>query len=161
MKHVDGLLTAQSQDGPAETAARLVAAVTARGLTVFARIDHAAGAAAVGLQLRPTELIVFGNAKGGTALMQAEQLVGIDLPLKALVWRDAAQQTWVTYPDITWLARRYGLPPATEQAIGDIGAVLRAVVAQSTGVPSDDELDAELAQTFPASDPLPWSHDTK
>jgi uncharacterized protein (DUF302 family) len=66
-------------------------------MNVFARIDHGAGAAEVGLTLRPTELIIFGNARGGTPLMQSSQTVGIDLPLKALVWQDAAAQTWISY----------------------------------------------------------------
>jgi uncharacterized protein (DUF302 family) len=159
--HVDGLVTVSSQAGPVETAERLVAAITARGLSVFARIDHAAAAAAVGLPLRPTQLVVFGSAKGGTPLMQAQQVMGFDLPLRALVWQDEALQTWVSYPDMTWLARRYGLPPTSEQAIGNMTGFLQALVAQSSGAPADDELDAELDETFPASDPLPWSHDTK
>jgi uncharacterized protein (DUF302 family) len=69
---------------------RLEAEVKAKGMSVFARIDHAAGAAEVGLSLRPTELLIFGNAKGGTPLMQSIQTIGIDLPLKALVWQDAS-----------------------------------------------------------------------
>jgi uncharacterized protein (DUF302 family) len=158
---IEGLITASSQAGPAETAERLVAAISARGLTVFARIDHSAGAAAAGLTLRPTQVVIFGNARGGTPLMQAEQLIGIDLPLRALVWQDAAQRTWVSSPDMTWLARRYGLPAGTAPAIANITAVLQGLVAQSTGAPAEDELDSELAQSFPASDPLPWSHDTK
>jgi uncharacterized protein (DUF302 family) len=67
---------------------RLEAEVRAKGMTVFAHVDHAAGAAAVGLQLRPTDLLIFGNAKGGTPLMRSAQTIGIDLPLKALVWQD-------------------------------------------------------------------------
>jgi uncharacterized protein (DUF302 family) len=67
---------------------RLVASVTARGMTIFARIDHGAGAAEVGLSLCPTELLLFGHARSGTPLMQAAPTIGIDLPLKALVWQD-------------------------------------------------------------------------
>ena len=85
----DGLTTIRSSHGPKDTMDRLEAEVKAKGMTAFARIDHAAGAAAVGLSLRPTELLVFGNAKGGTPLMQSNQTIGIDLPLKALVWEDA------------------------------------------------------------------------
>ena len=88
---------------------RLVAEVQAKGLTVFARIDHAAGASDAGLALRPTELVIFGNAKGGTPLMQANQAIGIDLPLKALVWQEASGDTWLSYNDPAWLARRHGL----------------------------------------------------
>ena len=74
---------------------RLEAEIRNKGMKVFARIDHAAGAAGVGLTLRPTELIIFGNARAGTPLMQSAQTVGIDLPLKALVWQDAAVKTWI------------------------------------------------------------------
>ena len=86
----DGLTTLRSNYGPKDTMNRLEAAVKAKGLSVFARVDHAAGAAEVGLPLRPTELLIFGNAKGGTPLMQANQAIGIDLPLKALVFEDEA-----------------------------------------------------------------------
>jgi len=83
--------------------------VTARGMTVFARVDHAAAAAAVGLALRPTELLIFGAARGGTPLMQLSQTAGIDLPLKALVWSDASAATWLAYNDPGWLAERHGV----------------------------------------------------
>ena len=102
----DGLITLRSSHGPKETMNRLETEVKAKGLTVFARIDHAAGAAEVGLQLRPTELMIFGNARGGTPLMQSIQTIGIDLPLKALVWQDASGNTWLSYNDLNWLAKR-------------------------------------------------------
>ena len=95
----DGLTTIPSSYGPKDTMERLEAAVRAKGLTVFARIDHTAGAAEVGLSLRPTEVLIFGNAKGGTPLMQANQTIGIDLPLKALVSQDASGNTWLSYND--------------------------------------------------------------
>ncbi len=84
----DGLTTIPSSYGPEDTMNRLQAAVTAKGMTVFARIDHAAGARAIGLSLRPTEVLIFGNAKAGTPLMQSAQTIGIDPPLKVLVWQD-------------------------------------------------------------------------
>lgn len=155
---MEGLITVDSRFAPAETARRLVTAVNARGLTVFARIDHAAGAAAVGLTLRPTELIVFGNARGGTPLMQASQLLGIELPLRAPVWADEAGLTHVSRPDPGWLAHRYALPSATAHVVETLSATLHSLIMEATGGSADDELDAELAQTFPASDPLPWSH---
>ena len=96
---VDGLVTIRSDRGPAETMNRLEVAVKERGLTVFARIDHAAGAKEVGLPLRPTSVLIFGNAKGGTPLMQSIQTIGIDLPLKVLVWEDASDVTWLSYND--------------------------------------------------------------
>jgi uncharacterized protein (DUF302 family) len=95
----DGLIVVPSSYGPKETMDRLVTEVTAKGLTIFARIDHAAGAAQAGLPLRPTELLIFDNAKAGTPLMQSNQEVGIDLPLKMLVWEDAAGKTWLSYND--------------------------------------------------------------
>jgi uncharacterized protein (DUF302 family) len=94
-----GLTTARSSYGPKETMDRLAAEVKAKDMTVFARIDHAAGATAVGLSLRPTELLIFGHAKAGTPLMQSAQTIGIDLPLKALVWQDASGDTWLSYND--------------------------------------------------------------
>src|SRR5579862_2509912 len=91
----DGLIALPSRHGPSETVARLDAEIRAKGMTVFARIDHAAGAAAAGLALRPTELLIFGSARAGTPLMQRDQAIGIDLPLKALVWQDDTGQTWI------------------------------------------------------------------
>ena len=83
----DGLLTIRSSYGPEETMNRFEAGVKEKGMTVFARVDHAAGAAAVDLSLRPTDLLIFGNAPGGTPLMQSSQTIEIDLPIKALVWQ--------------------------------------------------------------------------
>ena len=125
----DGLITIASSNGPQETMSRLEAAVGAKGLTVFAHVDHAAGAAAAGLPLRPTDLLVFGNAKGGTPLMQAVQTMGIDLPLKVLVWQDAAGKTWLSYNDPAWLARRHGLGAAAEPVIAALSSMLEAVTA--------------------------------
>src|SRR5712675_1617028 len=105
---VDGLITLRSPFDPKETMSRLEAEVRARGMTVFAHIDHAAGAAAAGMTLRSTDLLIFGAAKGGTPLMQAVQTIGIDLPLKALVWQDEAGTTFVSYNDPAFLAHRHG-----------------------------------------------------
>src|SRR5271168_4764946 len=102
-----GLTTIRSSYGPEETMNRFEAEVRAKGMTVFAHVDHAAGAAAVGMPLRPTDLLIFGNAKGGTPLMQSAQTIGIDLPLKALVWQDASGGTWLSYNDLGWLAKRH------------------------------------------------------
>ena len=109
---LEGLTSIQSGFGPKETMDRLEAQVGAEGLTIFARIDHAAGAAEVGLTLRPTEVIIFGNARGGTPLMQSAQTTGIDLPLKALVWQDEAGQTWISYNEAKWIAQRHGASDA-------------------------------------------------
>jgi uncharacterized protein (DUF302 family) len=128
----DGLTTIPSGFGPQDTMNRLETAVKAKGMTVFARIDHAAGAAATGLSLRPTEVLIFGNAKGGTPLMQAVQTIGIDLPLKALVWQDASGKTWLSYNDPDWLAKRHDLGGETEAAVKMMTGALAAVAKAAT-----------------------------
>jgi uncharacterized protein (DUF302 family) len=128
----EGLVTLRSNHGPEETMNRLEAEVRAKGLTVFAPVDHAAGAAAVGLPLRPTELLIFGNARGGTPLMQSVQTSGIDLPLKALVWQDEAGRTWLSYNDPGWLAQRHGLGQEAAAAITAMTALLNALATTAT-----------------------------
>jgi uncharacterized protein (DUF302 family) len=127
---IEGLTSIQSSFGPKATMDRLDAEIRAKGLKVFARIDHAAGAAEVGLTLRPTELIIFGNARAGTPLMQSVQTVGIDLPLKVLVWEDAAGKTWLSYNEPSWIARRHGVRNA-EQVVGKMGAALSAMTRKA------------------------------
>src|SRR6204780_3391637 len=123
----DGLIPLSSRYPTRDTMDRLLAALAKRNMTVFARIDHAAGAASAGLSLRPTEVVIFGNPKGGTALMQDRQRAGLDLPLKALVWEDAAGKTFVTYNDPAAMARRFSLGhPA---AIEAMTTALKAIVA--------------------------------
>jgi len=131
----DGLTTIRSSYGPKDTVERLEAAVKAKGMTVFAHIDHAAGAAEVGLALRPTELLIFGNAKGGTPLMQSVQSIGIDLPLKALVWQDASGSTWLSYNDPSWLAQRHGLGHEADAVVAAMSAALNAVAKAATTSP--------------------------
>ena len=128
----EGLTTIPSSYGPKDTMNRLVAAVAAKGMTVFARIDHAAGASAVGLPLRPTEVLIFGNAKAGTPLMQSVQTIGLDLPLKALVWQDISGKTWLSYNDPGWTVKRQGLSGETEAAVGIMTAALNAVATAAT-----------------------------
>lgn len=111
---------------------RFEAEVRARGMTVFAHIDHAAGATTVGLPLRPTELLVFGNAKAGTLLMQSIQTVGIDLPLKALVWQDASGTAWLSYNDPAFLAHRHGLDGADNTTVNAMAAALKAIASKAT-----------------------------
>src|SRR5258708_22621803 len=108
---VQGLISTKSSHGAKETMDRLEAALRAAEVTIFARIDHAAGAATIGETLRPTEVLVFGNPKGGTPLMQAAQTIGIDLPLKALIWRDAAGAPRLSYHDPGWLPEPPRPPP--------------------------------------------------
>jgi uncharacterized protein (DUF302 family) len=125
---VEGLITTPSAFGPAETMHRLRAEATARGLEIFAQVDHAKGAAAVGLPLRPTDLLIFGAARGGTPLMQQAQTVGIDLPLKALVWQDEGGATFISYNDPEWLAERHGLSPKPTATLNALAGVLKAIV---------------------------------
>jgi uncharacterized protein (DUF302 family) len=128
----DGLTTLPSNFAPKETVERLAAEIKARGMTVFARIDHQAGAAGVGLSLQPTEVVIFGNAKGGTPLMQAGQTVGIDLPLKALVWQEPSGKTWMSYNDPQWIARRHGLGQEAQKTVTAMAALLDAVAKTAT-----------------------------
>jgi uncharacterized protein (DUF302 family) len=130
----DGVTTVQSTYGAKETMDRLEAEVKAKGLTVFARVDHAAGAAAVGMQLRPTELLIFGNALGGTPLMQESQDAGIDLPLKALVYQDAAGEVWLAYNDPSWIADRHGLGATIAQNVQALSKALEALAAAAVKV---------------------------
>jgi len=127
----DGLTTIPSRFGPKETMDRLEAGVKAKGLTVFARIDHGAGAAAVGMPLRPTELLIFGNARGGTPLMEANQSVGIDLPLKALVHQDDAGKVWLSYNDPSWIAQRHGLSAAVTASVQAMARALDALATEA------------------------------
>jgi uncharacterized protein (DUF302 family) len=92
---------------------RLVKLIEANGLHVFLRLDHAANAKGVGMVLRPTILLIFGNPRGGTPLMQEAQTAGLDLPFKLLVWEDAQAKAWVTYGDPESLIERHGLSPAS------------------------------------------------
>ena len=131
----DGLITVSSSFGPEETMKRLEAEVRAKGMTVFARVDHAAGAAEAGLPLRPTDLLIFGAARGGTPLMQAAQTIGIDLPLKALVRQDEEGKTFLSYNDPAYLAHRHGLSDQVKPVVDTMTAVLKAIAAKATTAP--------------------------
>ncbi len=128
-----GLVTLASPHSVKETVDRLEAEAKAKGLTIFARIDHASGASAIGLPLRPTELLIFGNAKGGTPLMQAAQTIGIDLPLKALAWEDATGKVWLSYNDPAWLTDRHGIAPQTAPITQNLTNALSALTKHAVG----------------------------
>jgi uncharacterized protein (DUF302 family) len=128
----NGLTTLPSVHSAKETMDRLEADVKAKGLTVFARIDHAAGAKEVGMPLRPTEVLIFGNAKGGTPLMQALQTTAIDLPLKALVWEDANGKVWLSYNEPAWIAARHGDAASVSEVTGRLAAVSAALAKAAT-----------------------------
>jgi len=130
----DGLITLESRFSVSQTIDRLAEVVVAAGLLVFARIDHAKGADEAGLRLRPTELLIFGHAKGGTPLMQDRQTAGIDLPLKALAWEDKADRVWLSYNDTSWLALRHGLGAASTQALDALRAGTARLASTAAGV---------------------------
>ena len=127
----DGLVTVKSPRSAKDTMNRLEEVVKQRGLNVFARIDHATGAAKVGMVLRPTEVLIFGNPQGGTPFMECAQTVGIDLPLKALVWEDALSQVWIGYHDPVYLADRHGVAicPVAESLRKAIAGLAEAAIA--------------------------------
>jgi uncharacterized protein (DUF302 family) len=128
---IDGLISVASAFSAEQTINRLEAEIRSRGLTIFARIDHAAGAADVGMTLPPTLVLIFGNARGGTPLMQAEQTIGIDLPLKALVHQDAAGKVWLSYNDPEWLAARHGLGAVATASVAAMTGLLRAITTKA------------------------------
>jgi uncharacterized protein (DUF302 family) len=124
----DELITVSSEHPVHDTVDRLVHGIENRGLRVFARIDHAANAADSGLELRPTELVIFGHPRGGTPLMQDCQTVGLELPFKALVWEDKNARVWLTYADPDCLAARHGLGAASTPVIAAIKAGVEILV---------------------------------
>jgi uncharacterized protein (DUF302 family) len=103
----DGLVRVPSPYDAKTTLDRFETIVKQKGMTVFVRVDHAAGAAKAGQSLRATEVLIFGNPQGGTPLMRCAQTAGIDLPLKALVWQDEAGKTWLGYNDPAYVAKRH------------------------------------------------------
>jgi uncharacterized protein (DUF302 family) len=123
----DGLITVRGGSSVPDTIARLEETIVARGMQVFAHIDHAAGAAHVGMALRPTTLLIFGNPRGGTPLMQERQTAGLDLPLKVLAWEDAGGAVWLTYNDPAWLARRHGLGTTSHAAVAALSAAMASL----------------------------------
>jgi uncharacterized protein (DUF302 family) len=128
----DGLIVCVSKFGPKETMDRLASAVTTRGMSIVACIDHAAAAATIGMELRPTEVLVFGNPRAGTPLMQAVQTIGIDLPLKALVWRDESGKAWLAYNDPRWLAQRHSVDAGLDRALQAMADALTVVAREAT-----------------------------
>ena len=126
------LATLPSAHGVTQTVERLMALLAQKGIEVFAHIDHAAGAEKVGLSLRPTQVLIFGNPKAGTPLMQARQTIGLDLPLRALVWEDEEGKVWLTYRRVQDLARQHQVTDRDEtvQALDNgLGALTRAAAA--------------------------------
>lgn len=125
----DGLIAVKSPYSAKETMDRFEESAKKRSLNIFARIDHAAGATKIGKMLRPTEVLIFGNPQGGTPFMECAQSVGIDLPLKALVWEDAEGQVWLGYNDPAYLAQRHG---ATQcPVVGNLQKAMSGLAAET------------------------------
>jgi uncharacterized protein (DUF302 family) len=124
----DTVVTKPSKYSVPETIGRIESAVTAKGMQVFARIDHGGEAKKVGLAMRPTELLIFGNPKGGTALMVAKPTVAIDLPMKALAWEDENGKVWLTYNSPELLHERHGVPTELTSKLDSVGKLLEAAV---------------------------------
>jgi uncharacterized protein (DUF302 family) len=126
------LVTLLSAHGAGETVERLKTLLAQKGIEVFAHIDHAAGAEKAGLPLRPTQALIFGNPKAGTPLMQSRQAIGLDLPLRVLVWEDEAGKVWLTFRQVESLARQHHITgqDKTGKTLDDgLGALARAATA--------------------------------
>lgn len=106
---VDGMVSKKSSHSVQASLDKLEAMVKKKGFTVFARIDHAKGASKVGKSLRPTQVLIFGNPKVGTALMSSQQSAGLDLPIRVLAWEDASGQVWIGYNEPSWLTERHAI----------------------------------------------------
>ncbi len=129
----NGLITVRSTHSVNVTIQRLETALRAKGMTIFARIDHARAATRVGQKLRPTLLLIFGNPKIGTALLKCKQTVGIDLPLKMLAWKDARGHVWLTYNDPRWIAERHHLGRCGATAVRTMSTALRRFAKAAAG----------------------------
>src|SRR5271155_3446056 len=124
MKSGDGIISKPSKSSVPETLDRLEAILRAKGITIFERIDHSGEAEKVGMKMPPTQVLIFGNPKGGTPLMLAAPTSAIDLPLKALAWTDSTGKVWLSYNDPAYLMRRYGLTEDQVKTIAPIGALI-------------------------------------
>jgi uncharacterized protein (DUF302 family) len=124
----DGVISKPSPYSVDETIRRLDEVVRGKGLTVFSRIDHRAGAREVGLEMQDEQVIIFGNPRAGTPLMVARPLVGLDLPLRVLVWRASDGRVWASYQDGAFIAKRYGLPDGLEKNLAAVAALVDAAL---------------------------------
>jgi uncharacterized protein (DUF302 family) len=123
----NGIIDKPGNHSVDETAEKLQAILRAKGIALFALVDHSGEAAKVGMKMRPTKLAIFGNPKAGTPLMQASPSIAIDLPLKILIWEDAAGKVWVSYNSPTYLRERHHLPEELERNI----AVVETLAAEA------------------------------
>jgi uncharacterized protein (DUF302 family) len=124
----DNLITKSSNYSVPETIDRIERAVMEKGMKIFARIDHGGEAKKAGLEMRPTQLLIFGNPKGGTALMVSRPTAAIDLPMKALAWTDKDGKVWLTYNSPELLHERHGVPAELTSKLDPVGALLEQTV---------------------------------
>lgn len=127
----DGVINVQSSLNIEETADRMVSILNKKGMTIFNRIKHSENAAKVGIELRKTELIIFGNPKVGSPLMKCQQSVAIDLPQKALIWEDANAKVWISYNDPRYLAKRHNITHC-EETISRIEKALAGIAKSAS-----------------------------
>jgi len=132
----EGLIVVASDFDPEQTMNRLEAEVRARGMTVFARIDHSGGARPNSGPLRRTEVLIFGDPRDSALLVQADQQIGIDLPLRVLVYVDSDGNAWIVYYSPSWLAQRHGLPARLTSYVSALTTMLEAVAAKVARLPS-------------------------
>lgn len=124
----EGIVSKLSAYSFTDTIMRIEQALTSKGLTLFAVIDHSGEAERVGLSMQPARLLIFGSPQAGTPLMVASPLLALDLPLKALVWQDAQGRVWVSYISPAWLAQRHHIPPNLAGAIAGVEPLLAAAI---------------------------------
>lgn len=125
----EGIISIPSKFSVAETLDQLTGVLEAKGIRVFARVDHSGEAEKVGMEMPPTQLLIFGNPKGGTPVMLAAPTSAIDLPLKALAWQDAEGKVWLSYNDVAYLQRRFGLSDEDVKTISGVGALLQQALS--------------------------------
>jgi uncharacterized protein (DUF302 family) len=125
MRHEDnGIINVASSHSVDDTVAKLLTMLHEKGVTIFALIDHSGEAEKIGMKMRPTKLLIFGNPKAGTPLMLAAPTSAIDLPLKLLVWEDAAGKVWISYNSPEYLRQRHGFPGELVQNIAVVAALV-------------------------------------
>lgn len=124
MNQGEGIISKPSKYSVSETLHRLETILTAKGIKIFAHVDHSGEAEKAGLKMPPTELLIFGNPKGGTPVMLAAPTSAIDLPWKALAWQDTSGQVWLSYNDAAYIQRRFGLSEEVVKPLAGLGAVI-------------------------------------
>jgi uncharacterized protein (DUF302 family) len=124
----DGIISKPSKYSVPETIHRLETILTSKGIKIFTLVDHSGEAEKAGLKMPPTQLLIFGNPKGGTPVMLAAPTAAIDLPLKALAWQDADGKFWISYNDPAYIQRRYGLSDDVMKPLVGLGALIEQAI---------------------------------